>query len=247
MKPNKKEDACSDLKRRVLTLDLPPGHVLDEVALSEQYELSRTPLREVLQRLAGEGYLSLAANRGASVSSMDLATMRNFFQSAPLIYAAIARLATEQATPAQIVSLKKIQQRFAKSLDKRATAEMSMLNHKFHEQLGLMADSPYLSPSLGRLLIDHTRMSHRFYRVHAASTIQKGVKPKGKRASTSNHRVVEASEQHDAMIAAIEQRQAALTVELTIAHWELSRSQMDLYVMPDALPMDGIDALAEQQ
>lgn len=246
MKPNRKEEACIDLKRRVLTLELPPGHVLDEVALSDQYQLSRTPLREVLQRLAGEGYLSLAANRGASVSSMDLATMRNFFQSAPLIYAAIARLATEQATPTQIVTLKKIQQRFAKSLDKRATADMSMLNHRFHEQLGLMADSPYLSPSLGRLLIDHTRMSHRFYRV-ATTPSQNVSKRKAKGASTSNHRVVEASAQHDAMIVAIENRQPAVTVELTIAHWELSRSQMDRYVMPDALPMDGIDALAEQQ
>jgi len=247
MKLNRKEVACIDLKRRVLTLQLQPGQVLDEVALSDQYELSRTPLREVLQRLAGEGYLSLAANRGASVSSMDLATMRNFFQSAPLIYAAIARLATEQATPAQIVTLKKIQQRFAKSLDKRAKADMSMLNHSFHEQLGLMADTPYLSPSLGRLLIDHTRMSHRFYRTHASTLNQKKSKQNRRVASSSNHRVVEASAQHDAMIAAIENRQPAVTVELTIAHWELSRSQMDQYVMPDALPMDGIDALAEQQ
>ena len=252
MKNNKKEQACEELKRRILTLDLPPGQVLDEVELSEQYELSRTPLREVLQRLAGEGYLSLAANRGASVSSMDLATMRNFFQSAPLIYAAIARLATEQATPAQIHTLKKIQQRFAKSLGKRATGDMSMLNHQFHEQLGVMAASPYLSPSLARLLIDHTRMSHRFYRVHALNTDndtqRQNAKHRTKRtANKTNHRVVEASKQHDAMIAAIEQRQPALTVELTIAHWELSRSQLDQYVMPDALPMDGIDALAEQR
>ncbi len=247
MKPNRKEEACNDLKRRVLTLELPPSHVLDEVALSDLYQLSRTPLREVLQRLAGEGYLSLTANRGASVSSMDLATMRNFFQSAPLIYAAIARLATEHATAAQIVTLKKIQHRFAKSLDKRATADMSMLNHAFHEQLGLMADSPYLSPSLGRLLIDHTRMSHRFYSVHAVAASQKVPNKKDKGDAPSNHRVVEASAQHEAMIMAIENRQPALSVELAIAHWELSRSQMDQYVMPDALPMDGIDALAGQQ
>lgn len=59
-----------------------------------------------------------------------------------LLINSFARLATEQATSAQIAALKKIQQRFAKSLDKRATTEMSMLNHSFHEQLGLMADSP---------------------------------------------------------------------------------------------------------
>lgn len=242
MKLNRKETACLDLKRRVLTLDLAPGHVLDEVALSEQYELSRTPLREVLQRLSGEGYLSLTANRGASVSSMDLAVMRNFFQSAPLIYAAIARLATEHATTVQINQLKKIQLSFRKSLDKRATSEMSMLNHQFHEQLGHMAASPYLSPSFSRLLIDHTRMSHRFYRTHQSTTAKKKSHEK-----SSSKRIAKASAQHDAMIESIEQRQPALTVELTIAHWELSRSQMDKYVFPDSLPMVGIDALAEHQ
>lgn len=233
------------MKRRVLTLDLPPGHVLDEVALCEQYDLSRTPLREVLQRLAGEGYLSLAANRGASVSPMDLATMRNFFQSAPLIYAAIARLATEQATAVQISTLKKVQRRFSKSLNSRATSDLSMLNHQFHEQLGVMANSPYLSPSLGRLLIDHTRMSHRFYRLKniAASEVEE---KQDSSAQSFNHRVIEASAQHDAMITAIEERKPATTVELTIAHWELSRSQIDRYVLPDALPMDGMESLLEQ-
>ncbi len=245
MKQNRKTAAVSDLKRRVLTLDLAPGQVLDEVELSREYQLSRTPLREVLQRLAGEGYLALAAHKGAMVSSMDLATMRNFFQSAPLIYAAIARLATEQATANQITQLKKIQQRFVKSMEKNAIEQMSMHNHQFHEQMGLMADSPYLSPSLERLLIDHTRMSHRFYRTRTTALPNNGKKLRGKRTSEglSNERVLEASAQHDAMIEAIEQRKPAVTVELTIAHWELSRSQIDRYVMPDALPMVGMDAI----
>jgi len=75
MKQTKKDSAFNLLKQRILTLDLPPGSALDEIALSEQYGLSRTPMREVFQKLAGEGYVSLESNRGASVSSMDLATM----------------------------------------------------------------------------------------------------------------------------------------------------------------------------
>lgn len=225
MKISNKEEAYKDLKQRVLTLDLPPGHPLDEVLLSEQYELSRTPLREVLQRIAGEGYINLEAHRSATVSSMDLVTMRSFFQSAPMIYAAIARLATEQATKSQIATLKKIQSGFRKSVQRNAASDMSMLNHQFHEYLGVMAASPYLAPSLGRLLIDHTRMSHRFYRV---------------RQTSSHKRIDEACNQHDEMIQAIEDQAPGKTVELTIAHWELSRTEMDKYVMPDSLPMDGV-------
>ena len=214
------------MKQRVLTLDLPPGHPLDEVLLSEQYELSRTPLREVLQRVAGEGYINLEAHRSATVSSMDLVTMRSFFQSAPMIYAAIARLATEQATDVQITQLKQIQSRFSKSVQKDDASDMSMLNHQFHEHLGAMAETPYLTPSLGRLLVDHTRMSHRFYRT---------------RHSSSRKRIDEACSQHDQMIQAIEDREPARTVELTIAHWELSRSEIDKYVLPDSLPMEGVE------
>jgi DNA-binding GntR family transcriptional regulator len=226
MKISKKDEVYKDLKQRVLTLDLPPGHPLDEALLSEQYELSRTPLREVLQRIAGEGYINLEAHRSATVSSMDLATMRSFFQSAPLIYAAIARLATEQATESQIGTLKKIQTAFRKSVQQSAASDMSMLNHQFHEQLGVMASSPYLAPSLGRLLIDHTRMSHRFYRV---------------RQTSSRMRIDQACDQHDEMIQAIADRAPGKTVELTIAHWELSRTEMDKYVMPDSLPINDVE------
>ncbi|MEL6221002.1 MAG: GntR family transcriptional regulator, partial [Pseudomonadota bacterium] len=64
-----KETCFADLKRRILITDLAPGEDLDEATLSERYGISRTPLREVLQRLAGDGYVHLAANRGAKVAS----------------------------------------------------------------------------------------------------------------------------------------------------------------------------------
>lgn len=223
MKLSLKESSAQDIRRRVLTLEFAPGAPLDEVGLSEHYGLSRTPLREILQRLSGEGYLCMEANRGTSVTSMDLATMRNFFQSAPMVYAAIARLAAEQATPADINELKKIQKRFKTSVKNSDAGEMSLRNHQFHAQLGEMANSPYLAPSLERLLIDHTRMSHRFYRIQKESAQQ---------------RIAKACAQHDAMIESIEHRDPAATVALTIDHWELSRAEMDKYVLPDALPID---------
>ncbi|MEZ5479707.1 MAG: GntR family transcriptional regulator [Thiolinea sp.] len=51
----KKNALYNDLKRQILTMELEPGSALDETRLSEEYEISRTPLREVFRRLAGEG------------------------------------------------------------------------------------------------------------------------------------------------------------------------------------------------
>lgn len=224
-KTNRKTDAYNSLKQRVLTLELAPGEALDEVAIAETYGLSRTPLRDVYQRLAGEGYIKIKANKGASVSSMDLATMRNFFQSAPMIYAAIARLAAENATSVEITGLKKTQQRFAKAVKSGKSSDMSVYNHQFHEQLGEIANSAYLQPSLCRLLIDHTRMSHRFYRTRQQESVS---------------RVSKSSEQHEQMIEAIENHQPSRCVDLTIQHWELSRCDLDKYVLPDALPLEAV-------
>jgi len=105
----KKDRLYTDLKRQILTMELAPGSSLDETQLSEQYQISRTPLRDVFRRLAGEGYLEIVSNRGASVVSMDHNTLRNFFMSAPMIYAAIGRLAAENATAKQIVEMRAAQ------------------------------------------------------------------------------------------------------------------------------------------
>ena len=72
MKQNKKQFCQNDLINRILALEIAPGSMLDEIAIAKHYDLSRTPLREVFQKLSGEGYIVLEENRGAMVSSMDL-------------------------------------------------------------------------------------------------------------------------------------------------------------------------------
>jgi DNA-binding GntR family transcriptional regulator len=66
-------------------------------------------------------------------------------------------------------------------------------------------------------------MSHRFYRADDKS---------------SHSKVVTACEQHDQLIEAIQSRQAARSVAITLQHWELSRNEIDKYVLPDPLPID---------
>jgi len=158
-----KESCLEDLRRRILSTELPPGQELDEVGLSAHYGMSRTPLREVLQRLQGEGYVVMAQNRGAKVASMDIGVMRVFFQTAPLVYANIASLAAENRTSAQLDALRDIQSRFARAAKSGQAGDTALHNHAFHAQIGAMAHNPYLVASLNRMLIDHTRLSQTFY------------------------------------------------------------------------------------
>ena len=218
-----KESCLRDLQSRILALELAPGEALDETALAQQYGMSRTPMREVLQRLQGAGFVALEGKRGAKVSPMDFSTMRIFFQTAPMIYASIGRLAAENRTGAQLDDLKDAQRAFEKATGQSDPGAAALANHNFHSVIGEMARNPYLDASLERLLIDHTRLSQTFYR--PASEAEKTL-------------VQTAKEQHEAMIAAIESRAPAVMVELTLQHWDLSRDRVERFVQPDPLPHD---------
>ena len=218
-----KSDCFEDMRNRILSTELAPGLDLDEAGLSEHYGMSRTPLREVLQRLQGDGYVVMSANRGAKVASMDIGVLRTFFQTAPMIYANIARLAAENRTTQQLDDLKEAQRIFAAAAKASKSEETALANHQFHEIIGAMAHNPYLAASLARLQIDHTRMSQTFYRPAAPSE------------SVLVHKAIE---QHDAMITAIESQEGALAIDLTLQHWDLSRDRMERFVRPDPLPVD---------
>jgi DNA-binding GntR family transcriptional regulator len=217
---NKKQHFYNDLKRRILTMELAPGCDMDEVALSKEYQISRTPLRDVLRTLAGEGYLEIRDNRGAKVSSMDQKTLREFFQVAPMVYAAVSRLAAQNRSEQQIAELERIQKRFMKAIETDNVDDKVYYNDAFHSLIGEMADNAFLMPSLRRLLIDHARISQTFYR------------PSNKKMLNA---VKTAAHHHDLMIKAFRDRDEDSAASLAIEHWELSRQQIEAFVMPDSL------------
>lgn len=214
-----------DLKRQILTMERDPDELLDEASLTVQYGLSRTPVREVFQRLAGEGYLDIVEKRGVRVIPMSHATLRNFFLVAPMIYAATGRLAVQHYKPAQLKALKDTQKRFRKAIHTKDGEAMALENNRFHEIMGEMAGNPYLQPSLGRLLIDHCRIGHTFFRP---------------RNEDMEQRLNLAADHHDAFIAAIEAHDEQAVVDLVFEHWELSRENMEIFIAPQPLKADDL-------
>ncbi|WP_372573408.1 GntR family transcriptional regulator [Ruegeria jejuensis] len=219
---DRKAGLAAHLKRSVLTLALEPGADLDEAQLCEAFDVSRTPLREVFRELAGEGYLSLRLNRGARVSDLSHTTLRDFFLAAPMIYGAVMRLAALNATAQQIEALKLAQFDFRDALRTGSGAHRALANNRFHQITGEMAGNIYLLPSFNRLLIDHARIAMTFYQPQTQQMAQN---------------LTEACQQHDAIIAAIEARDEGAAAQLAEDHWNLSRNQIELFVMPAALDM----------
>lgn len=219
------------LKHKILTLDLPPDSDLDEVSLSEQYGISRTPVREVLRQLAGEGYVDIRTNRGARVIPMNHETLRDFFLVAPVIYEAVGRLAVQHFSATQMVQLKECQERFRLGIARHDPELMVVENNRFHAIIGEMAGSAFLRPSLNRLLIDHGRIGHTFFR------------PADEVAEAN---LAKSCDHHDLFIQAIAARDEAAVVRLTFEHWELSRGNMEMFIAPKRLRSEAWQEMGTQ-
>ncbi|CAM3870363.1 GntR family transcriptional regulator [Castellaniella denitrificans] len=217
---NAKARLFEDLKQQILTMELGPDEDLDEVELCERYGLSRTPVREIFRRLSGEGYVYIRENRGVRVSPMNHSTLRNFFLVAPMIYAAVGRLAVQHFTPAQLAELKETQAQFRQASLAGDIPAMVLKNNRFHEIMGEMSGNVYLQTSLNRLLVDHARIGRTFYQPHDEDTARR-------RQLSIDH--------HDQFIEAIEARDEEAIVRLSYEHMELSRENMELFITPPGL------------
>ena len=217
---DRKSTLATHLKHAILTTVRQPGADLDEATICVEFGLSRTPVREVFRELAGLGYIDLRDNRGPRVSDLSHTTLRDFFLAAPMIYGAILRLAARNATEVQLQALRAAQETFRATLREGSTPDRTLANNSFHEITGEMAGNIYLLPSFHRLLIDHARISMTFYRTENATMVDN---------------VSEASRQHDAIIKAIAARDEAQAAQLAEDHWNLSRHEIERFVMPTAL------------
>jgi len=218
---DKKALLVETLKRRIISMELAPGAVVDETLLSEEFGLSRPPVRELIRQMAAEGYLDLEANRSARVSSMSHQSLRNFFLAAPLIYISTTQLAAINATQVEIDQLKKIQASFREAIDQNNLEGRVYYNNLFHLEIGRIAENPYLLPSLERLLIDHARLGKIFYQHPNTADMQEDLDT--------------AVIQHDQIIDAIERHNAGEAGEIVRVHMDLSRRRMTEYVVPTGI------------
>ncbi|WP_233807724.1 GntR family transcriptional regulator [Paraburkholderia sp. HP33-1] len=94
------------IRRFIVEGVLEPGKKLNERELCETLGISRTPLREALKVLAAEGLIEISPNRGASVSKMSEAEVRETFELMSGLEAFSGELAAERITVAELAEIK---------------------------------------------------------------------------------------------------------------------------------------------
>ena len=77
----------------IVTLELAPGAIVREDALQQRLGLGRTPIREALQRLVRDQFVSIIPRRGMFVSSVDVSELSTLYETRAILEPYVMRLA----------------------------------------------------------------------------------------------------------------------------------------------------------
>jgi len=129
---------------RILFFEYPPGHILNENALAEEFGVSRTPIREVLSRLEWEQLVRIIPRTGAIVTEIEFQKMMHVFQIRLEIEGLAGRLAAQQVTDEHLEKIAAIRQECSQLFDRRDQKDLVRLDFKFRDFLYDAANNPVL-------------------------------------------------------------------------------------------------------
>lgn len=150
----KADDVALELERAIVSGRIPPGTVLRQDALSEEYGVSRTPVREALRRLAALGLVSFEPNRGVRVRTLSREELREAFLVRAELESLVTEIAAGRITRGELDELEEIERRFSVLTDelRRSSKERPggivtdwvRTNHAFHDVIYRVAALPYV-------------------------------------------------------------------------------------------------------
>lgn len=176
----------------IIDLGLPPGAVVREADLQQRLGIGRTPIREALQRLAREQFVTVLPRRGMLVTGIDVADLAVLYETRAVLEPYAARLACARGRPehwAQMAAaLRRSRRRSA------SPADLLDVDRRCHELIWTAADNRFLTATLDMLYAQSDRLWH-LYLADVADMA---------------HAVDEHAEIHDALVARDADRAAAL-------------------------------------
>ncbi len=226
--------ALLELRQKILNGSIPGGTRLYEVALAEELQISRTPVRAALSQLAEEALLERGKGGGFVVRSFALADVVDTIDLRGVLEGTAARYAAERGVSAE--SLARVEQ-VLQEIDRllqRETVDMdtySALNAQFHAMLAEMSGSvtlkreiaritalPFASPSA--FLEDHNRLDALARTLGAAQA------------------------QHRAIIEAITGRESGRAEALAREHARAARRNVEFLLSQETVLREGLSSLA---
>lgn len=145
------DSILEELEQSIVLGEFADGERLDEVKLSERYNVSRTPIREAFQKLAATGLLNLIPRRGAFVRHPEFVELIEMFEVMAELEAMCGRLAARRISDDLLADIKRSAAECEEALKLGDSDEYYHQNERFHYLIYQASGNSFLASEASRL------------------------------------------------------------------------------------------------
>ena len=207
-----------EIKRRIITLDLKPGEVLEEKRLGEELGVGRTPVREALLLLKSENLVESQPNKTAYVKEMNLKNIKDLFESLMAIEKLTACLAAQRITPEALKEIEKTEEEVSEAVRGRDVWEIESQNRRFHQLVGKASDNECLFSIHENLRAQAERLSYL------------AISKEWEKGPALNEHLEKLKEHHKAIVRCLKEKNVDRMEKLAIEHVKLFQNRIMLYL-----------------
>jgi DNA-binding GntR family transcriptional regulator len=201
------ERVYEQVRAMAISFEFRPGSRINELAIARKIGVSRTPLREALNRLTADGFLTFSPKQGFFRKPLSVREITDLYELREQIERGVVRLAVDRASDAQLDDIGAFLTQSCDATGKTTSAILA-LDEGFHEQLAVLTGNVEIVQAL-KTLNDRIRFV-------------RWVNMEGRRDHTQA--------EHRALLEALRQRDAAKAEALVSGHIMLRHDQIVLAV-----------------
>ncbi len=144
--------AYQRLRKAIVTLKLPPGSVINEAGLMNEFQVGRTPLREALNRLAMDRLVVVMPRRGTYVSEIGVLDLHHITEIRVELEGLSVMAAVERASDKDLDEMRALVEKMKKAVQKLDYETLMNHDRAFHILLAKASRNNYLVSILDSLI-----------------------------------------------------------------------------------------------
>jgi len=152
------EQAYRQLRAMIVRIELAPGQVIKEDELQARLGIGRTPIREALQRLVRDQFVTVIPRRGMFVSNIDVSELSMLYETRAMLEPYATRLACTRGKPEQWDAMDTCLRRGERA--GAPAAELIEVDRECHEIVWAAAANRFLNDTLDMLYAQSDRLWH---------------------------------------------------------------------------------------
>jgi DNA-binding GntR family transcriptional regulator len=150
-KSSRPEKIFSTLRDRIVYMEYPPGKLLPEKELCAEFKVSRTPLREAIQKLKEMKLVTVIPRFGTYVSSVDINEIRSAFEVKIRLEGLAGEVAAKRITGDKLAEMKALIERANAVLKEDGQRRLIEIDTQFHEMIYQASQNRILQEMLENL------------------------------------------------------------------------------------------------